>query len=747
MLVGELPMELQGLESLQDCQIFNNHLSGLIPSWVGNLTNLRVFAGYENNFNGRIPATLGFVSELKILNLHSNHLVGPIPGSIFSQGKLEVLILTQNSLSGDLPEEIGNCQTLFSVRIGNNNLVGNIPKSVGNLTGLAYFEADHNNLYGELIAEFSLCSNLIFLNLASNGFTGTIPPEFGQLMNLKVLILSGNRLFGDIPESILGCKNLNMLDISNNRLNGTIPDEICKIPQLQNLLLGQNSIRGVIPREIGRCRKLLELQLGSNYLTGTIPPEISYMVNLEIALNLSYNHLHGPLPPELGRLIKLCSLDVSNNHLSGNIPDALNGMSNLIEINLSDNQLSGSIPNFRPFQKNPASSYLGNKGLCGEPLNTTCGGDHHYDHEPTKYQYHPGISYEAIVTILGSCFAAFSSVIAVVFMIRVGQELVANDAVIEGDETNNKPSIISGRVFISNLRQAVDLDAVVKATLNESNKLSSGTFSTVYEAFMPSGIVLLVRKLMSMDMRIMHRQNKVIGELRWLSKLCHENLMQPIGYVIYNEFVLLIHRYLPNGTLAQLLHESTKQLGYQPDWPARLFIAVGVAKGLAFLHHFGIIHLDISSRNVLLDAYFKPLIGEIELSKLLDPTKGIASISAVFGSIGYIPPEYAYTMRVTAPGNVYSFGVILLEILTTRPPVDEAFGEGVDLVKWVHGAAARGESPEQILDARLSTVSHGWRKEMLAALKVALLCIHHRPAKRPKMINVVEMLREIRNKR
>lgn len=106
--------------------------------------------------------------------------------------------------------------------------------------------------------------------------------------------------------------------------------------------------------------------------------------------------------------------------------------------------------------------------------------------------------------------------------------------------------------------------------------------------------------------------------------------------------------------------------------------------------------------------------------------------------------EYAYTMQVTAPGNVYSYGVVLLEILTTRFPVDDAFGEGVDLVKWVHSASSRGETPEQILDARLSTVSFGWRKEMLAALKVALLCTDSTSAKRPKMKQVVEMLQAIK---
>ncbi|XP_062167304.1 leucine-rich repeat receptor-like tyrosine-protein kinase PXC3 [Alnus glutinosa] len=744
MLVGEIPDELQSLEMLQAFQISSNKLGGSIPIWVGNLTNLRIFSAYENDLGGSIPDNLGSFSELQSLNLHSNQLEGSIPKSIFVLGKLEVLVLTLNKLSGDLPEEIGNCKGLSSVRIGNNDLVGMIPRAIGNISSLTYFEADYNKLSGDIVPEFAQCSNLSLLNLAFNGFSGTIPPELGQLMNLQELILSGNSLFGDIPKSILGCKSLNKLDLSNNRFNGTIPNEICNMSRLQYLLLNQNSIKGEIPHEIGNCVKMLELQMGSNYLTGTIPPEIGHIKNLQIALNLSFNHLHGPLPLELGKLDKLVSLDVCNNRLSGNIPPALKGMLSLIEVNFSNNLLTGPIPNFVPFQKSPNSSFLGNKGLCGVPLTSSCGSSSGSEHG----NYHHKVSYKIILAVIGSGLAVFISVTVVVllFMLRERQEKAEKATGVEDDGANNRPTIVAGNVFVENLRQAIDLDAVVKATLKDSNKLIIGTFSTVYKAVMPSGLILSVKRLKSMDRTIIHHQHKMIRELERLSKLCHENLVRPIGFVIYEDVALLLHHYLPNGTLAQLLHESTKQPEYEPDWPARLSVAVGVAEGLAFLHHVAIIHLDISSGNVLLDSDFKPLLGEIEISKLLDPSRGTASISAVAGSFGYIPPEYAYTMQVTAPGNVYSYGVVLLEILTTRLPVDEEFGEGVDLVKWVHSAPARGETPEQILDARLSTVSFGWRKEMLAALKVALLCTDNTPAKRPKMKKVVEMLQEIKHK-
>ncbi|KAL6141426.1 hypothetical protein ACLB2K_059714 [Fragaria x ananassa] len=742
LLVGQIPNEIQGLHKLEDFQISSNKLNGSIPLWVGNLTNLRVFTAYENQLGGEIPDNLGSASDLESLNLHSNWLEGPIPKSMFASGKLEFLVLTQNRLGGEIPPEIGSCSSLYSIRIGNNDLIGSIPHTIGNISGLTYFEADNNNLSGDIVPEFSKCSNLTLLNLASNGFTGRIPPELGQIMNLQELILSGNSLFGEIPKSILGCKNLNKLDLSNNRINGTLPNDICNMSRLQYLLLSQNSIRGEIPHEIGNCVKLLELQMGRNYLTGNVPPEIGHIKNLQIALNLSFNHLHGPLPPELGKLDKLVSLDVSNNQLSDIIPSAFKGMLSLIEVNFSNNLFTGPVPTFIPFQKSPNSSFLGNKGLCGEPLSSSCGSSYSADHD----NYHHRVSYRIILAVIGSGLTIFVSVTVVVllFMMRERQEKEEKAAETEDEGANNLPVIVAGNVFVENLRQAIDLDCAVKATMKDSNKVSTGTFSTVYKAVMPSGLIVSVKRLKSMDRTIVHHQNKMIRELERLSKLCHDNLVHPIGFVIYEDVALLLHHYLPYGTLCQLLHESSKKPEYEPDWPTRLSIAIGVAEGLAFLHSVAIIHLDISSGNVLLDANFKPLVGEIEISKLLDPSRGTGSISAVAGSFGYIPPEYAYTMQVTAPGNVYSYGVILLEILTTKLPVDEAFDEGVDLVKWVHTAPMRGETPEQILDARLSTVSFGWRKEMLAALKIALLCTDSIPAKRPKMKKIVEMLQEIK---
>lgn len=736
LLTGEIPAELQKLQMLEELQISGNNLNGYIPDWVSSLPKLRVFSAHENKLNGKIPEKLGLFSNLQVLNLHSNNLNGVIPESIFSSAQLETLVLTVNKLEGKIPESLGNCKSLSSVRIGNNKLTGSIPPSIGNASSLTYFEADNNYISGEIPKEFAKCSNLTLLNLASNRLRGLIPSEFGDLKNLQELILSNNSLNGNIPTSLLKCKNLGKIDLSNNKLSGNLPKDICNTTRLQFLLLDQNSFTGDIPKEIGNCVRLLELQLGSNFLTGVIPSEIGKIRNLQIALNLSYNQLHGNLPGELGKLDKLVSLDVSNNKLSGNIPNELKGMLSLIAVNFSNNDFSGQVPFFTPFQNNPVSSFNGNKALCGEPLTTSCKYQGLDDDDSRR------ISYKMVLAVIGSGLMIFftMSVIVVLFMAREKQEKAS-----KGDTVNipTIPVIAAGNVFVDSMKQAVDFDSVVKATFKEGNKLSNGTFSLVYKAVMPSGLVLYVKQLKSVDRTVVHNRSKMIRELERLGNLSHSNLMRPVGYVIYEDVALLLHHHMPNGTLSQYLHEGGDNED-GPDWPTRLNIAIGVAEGLCFLHSAATIHLDISSSNVFLDSRFNALIGEIEISKLLDPCKGTASISAVAGSFGYIPPEYAYTMQVTTSGNVYSYGVILLEMLTSRTPVDEQFGEGTDIVKWVHRASKRGETPEQIMDVKLSTVSFLWRKQMLALLKLAMLCTDSTPGKRPKMKRVVEMLLEIK---
>jgi len=584
-----------------------------------------------------------------VLNLHSNALEGSIPGSLFERGNLQVLILTLNRLNGTIPDAIGRCRGLSNVRIGDNLLSGAIPASVGDATSLTYFEANTNDLSGGIPTQFARCANLTLLNLANNRLAGEVPDVLGELRSLQELIVSGNGLGGEFPRSILRCRNLSKLDLSYNAFRGDLPENICNGSRMQFLLLDHNEFSGDIPAGIGGCTRLLELQLGNNNLSGEIPAEIGKVKSLQIALNLSFNHFTGPLPHELGRLDKLVMLDLSSNEISSQIPGDMRGMLSLIEVNLSNNRLSGAIPVFGPFQKSAASSFSGNAKLCGDPLNVDCGSIYGSNYGMD----HRGISYRVALAVVGSCVLIFSlvSLVVALFMWRERQEKEEEAKKAEaGEVVVAALQVRASAVFIESLQQAIDFQSCMKATFKDANEVSNGTFSTIYKAVMPSGMVVCVKKLKSVDHAVIHQQEKMVRELERFAHINHKNLVRPIGFVIYDDVALLLHHHMPNGTLLQLLHNGGDTDGekQKPDWPRLLSIAIDVAEGLAFLHQVATIHLDICSGNVFLDSHFNALLGEVEISKLLDPSKGTASISAVAGSFGYIPPGLNFAQHLVA---------------------------------------------------------------------------------------------------
>jgi serine/threonine protein kinase len=200
---------------------------------------------------------------------------------------------------------------------------------------------------------------------------------------------------------------------------------------------------------------------------------------------------------------------------------------------------------------------------------------------------------------------------------------------------------------------------------------------------------------------------------------------------------------MPNGSLGDILH-STK--GGALDWAMRYKIALGAAQGLEYLHHDclpQIVHRDVKSNNILLDADYEAHVADFGLARVLETTtittwKG-ESMSAVAGSYGYIAPEYAYTLNVGEKSDIYSFGVVLLELVTGKRPIEPAFGEGVDLVKWVMNKIQSTVGLYEVLDPRLGCASHN---DMILVLRVAMLCLSRHPRSRPPMREVVQLLIE-----
>jgi len=201
----------------------------------------------------------------------------------------------------------------------------------------------------------------------------------------------------------------------------------------------------------------------------------------------------------------------------------------------------------------------------------------------------------------------------------------------------------------------------------------------------------------------------------------------------------LVYEYMPNGNLWDALHRGKILL----DWPTRHQIALGIAQGLAYLHHDlkpSIIHRDIKSTNILLDVNYKPKVADFGIGKVLQARGGKDSTTTVIaGTCGYMAPEYAYTSKATTKCDVYSFGVVLMELITGRKPVEAEFGENKNIIHWVSTKVETKEGVFEVLDKRLPGL---FKDEMIKVLKIAIRCTYKTPSHRPTMSEVVQLLIE-----
>ncbi|KAJ4747080.1 hypothetical protein LUZ62_081485 [Rhynchospora pubera] len=262
---------------------------------------------------------------------------------------------------------------------------------------------------------------------------------------------------------------------------------------------------------------------------------------------------------------------------------------------------------------------------------------------------------------------------------------------------------------------------------------------------MKSGRAVAVKKLAS-NREGNNTDNSFQAEILTLGKIRHRNIVKLYGFIYHQGSNLLLYEYMARGSLGELLHGSDSST---LQWETRFKIALGAAEGLSYLHHDckpRIVHRDIKSNNILLDENFEAHVGDFGLAKVIDLPQS-KSMSAVAGSYGYIAPEYAYTMKVTEKCNIYSYGVVLLELLTGKAPV-QPIDQGGDLVTWVRNFIRNSNNTlnPEILDDKLD-LSEGLAVEhMITVLKIALLCTNMSPFDRPPMRQVVVMLVESRER-
>ncbi|XP_059453213.1 LRR receptor-like serine/threonine-protein kinase GSO1 [Corylus avellana] len=720
-LSGPVPVRIGDLSKLEVLILSTNNLSGEIPETLSSIKSLSRFAAHQNNFEGTIPS--GLTTFLRNLDLSYNKLSGLIPSDMLSPSNLQTVDFSYNLLTGPIPSNIS--PSMVRLRLGSNLLNGTIPTATfGKLEKLMYLELENNSLTGSVPPDLGSCRKLLLLNLAGNKLDGALPGQLGGLSQLQVMELQSNKLVGEIPIEITQLPKLSKLNMSWNSLNGSIPSTISSLQSLTNLILQGNKLSGSIPYTIASMDSLLELQLGGNQLSGLIP---RMPVKLQIALNLSTNLLVGEIPESLSKLTGLEILDLSNNKLSGEIPSYLTQMAALTKLLLSNNQLSGIIPKFSPWLTIDAN---GNKGLINATTPNT---------SPKSAKKGKSVTAGLVIGFAAALFAIGVVIGVTVSISRRYYRVNDEQSQSQSAEDLPPPQVLQGSLLTANgiHRSNIDFTKAMEAVANPSNVTLKTKFSTYYKAIMPSGSSYFVKRINWSDKIFqLGSHDKFWRELEVLGKLSNSNVMTPLAYVLTVDNAYLFYEFAPKGTLFDILHGSP---GNALDWASRYSIAVGVAQGLAFLHGCTcgpILLLDLSSSNIMLKSLKEPQVGDIELYKVIDPSKSNGSLSMVAGSVGYVPPEYAYTMRVTMAGNVYSFGVVLLELLTGK----RAVSEGTELAKWMLSNSVKQDKWDRILDSNVSRTSLAIRSQMLAVLKVALGCVNVSPDARPKMKNVLRML-------
>ncbi|XP_020099153.1 receptor-like protein kinase HSL1 [Ananas comosus] len=668
-----------------------NSLSGPLPDDFFLAPSLQSVHLYENDLSGPVPPTLGLARCLADLRLFSNRLSGPLPADLGRNSPLSFVDLSENSISGEIPAGICDGSALEQLLLLDNQLSGPIPASLARCRTLMRVRLQNNGLSGEVPAEFWGLPHVWLLELAANSLSGGIAPEISAAANLSQLLISDNRFSGPIPETIGDLPNLYEFSAANNHLDGPLPNSLANLSNLGQLDLHNNSLSGELLTGIQNWNKLTQLNLAANELTGAIPPE-------------------------LGKLPVLNYLDLSDNLLTGEVPAQLQNLK-LNQLNLSNNRLTGTLP---PLYASGAyaNSFLGNPGLCGG-ASGPCPGRR------------AGVSDRRdIIWILRAIFVAA----AAIFVLGLVWFSVKYRSY-----KKSKIRIDKSKWMLTSFHKLGFSEYEIMDCLDEDNVIGSGASGKVYKAVLSNGEAVAVKKLWGAPARKEYNNDNdgFEAEVATLGKIRHKNIVKLWCCCTHKECKLLVYEYMPNGSLGDLLHSSK---GGLLDWPTRYKIALDAAEGLSYLHHDcvpAIVHRDVKSNNILLDGEFGAKVADFGVAKVVG--MGPKSMSVIAGSCGYIAPEYAYTLRVNEKSDIYSFGVVILELVTGRRPVDPEFGEK-DLVKWVCSTLEE-KGIDHVFDKKLDVAT--FKEEMRRVLSIGLLCASSLPINRPSMRRVVKMLLDV----
>ncbi|XP_020572588.1 probable LRR receptor-like serine/threonine-protein kinase At3g47570 [Phalaenopsis equestris] len=784
-LTGTIPNSIYNLSSLVAISLTANNLTGGFSiNTFDHLPNLHLLYLGGNNLNGSLVA-LSNVTSLSEIDLGINRFTGKMPlfgrmqsltllglgtnelqaddaedwrfiDSLANCTNLEVLSIDSNRLGGTLPKAIGNLSTqLQFLSFGSNQISGTIPFEIENLVNLNMLGMETNLLQGTIPQKIGKLSMLETLSFGRNNLSGPIPSSLGNLTGLTELDLGDNQLTGSIPVSLGNLKRLNFLSLSNNNLNGSLPKEVVSLSSLSRYLgFSQNSLEGFLPPEIGSLVNLQIIDFSYNNLVGQIPKTLGSCFRLSV-INMQNNNFNGTVPPTLSNLQELQILDLSENNFSGSIPYFFQNLKALSYLNLSYNHFEGQVPENGIFQNATAISLAGNADICG--------GIQELHLQKCVLNAPPSTKNKSLLMKI---------LIIVACLLILLAPLTCFAFLCQKRKLRKKSSLNSSshHSFFGDSFPRISQADLAKATggFSSTNLIGRGRYGSVYRGHLGSERTAVAVKVFNLEIQGAYKS--FMTECTALRSIRHRRVIKVLTSCASidssgDDFKALVLEFMPMGSLDAWLHpeedESDKKCSL--SLLQRLNIAIDIAEALEYLHHNShppVIHCDIKPGNILLDENMSARVADFGLAKMFCEAENRAlqdstCLSGINGTIGYVAPEYGAGGHPSTLGDVYSFGILLLEMLTGRRPIDDMFKEEFSLSKFVESSFEDNilEISDQkmvfheIHEENMSNLEQARRisERLVSVAKVGLRCSQELPQERICLRDAAAELNDIRN--